>query len=100
AEVGRRGTDRGSVLWWCGDLRAPRRGREDLRSGSYSSLPSPEGVFAWRRGDGHAVVLNLGDAEATIDLAGTIVIGTRRDRDGERVDSLVLGSAEGALLEL
>ena len=82
------------------DLLAARREREDLRSGSYASLPAPDGVWAWQRGDGHAVAINLGDGEANVELAGTILVGTNRDRDGEQVSSLTLGPSEGALLEL
>ena len=92
--------DPDSVLSLCRDLLAARREREDLRSGAYASLPSPEGVWAWKRGDGHAVALNLGEEEATVDLAGTILVGTQRARDGEQVSSLTLGPSEGALLEL
>ncbi len=62
--------DPDSVLSLCRDLLAARREREDLRSGAYASLPSPEGVWAWKRGDGHAVAINLGEAEATVDLSG------------------------------
>jgi alpha-glucosidase len=93
--------DPGSILTLCRDLLAARREREDLRAGSYASLPSPDGVWAWRRGDGHAVALNFGEGEATVDVSGTIVVGTDRSRDGERVDGgLTLRRAEGALLEL
>jgi hypothetical protein len=47
------------------------------------------------------VAVNLGEADATVDLSGTILVGTDRSRDGERVDSgLALGPAEGAVLEL
>ena len=88
------------MLSFCRDLLAARREREDLRSGAYASLPSPEGVWAWKRGDGHAVALNLGEEEATVDLSGTILLGTRRERDGEQFSSLTLRPSEGALLEL
>jgi len=36
-----------------------------------------------------------------VELSGTVLLGTNRDRDGERVPSgLALGPAEGVLLEL
>ena len=93
--------DPGSVLTLTRDLLAARREREELRSGSYASLPAPEGVWAWQRGDGHAVAINLGASDATVELAGTILIGTDRSRDGERVEGgLTLGPSEAVLLEL
>ncbi len=92
--------DPGSILTLCRDLLAVRRERDDLRAGAYASLPSPEGIWAWSRGAGHAIAVNLGESEATVDLTGTILVGTDRDRDGERVESgLRLGPAEGALLQ-
>ena len=63
-------------------------------------VPSPEGVWAWKRGDGHAVALNLGGEEATVDLSGTILIGTQRARGGEQFSSLTLRPSEGALLKI
>ena len=92
--------DPDSVLRLTRDLLAARREREDLRSGSYASLATPDGVWAWQRGDRHAVAINLGDADATVELAGTILIGTNRDRDGQQFSSLTLGASEAALLEL
>jgi hypothetical protein len=69
--------------------------------GAYASLPSPDGVWAWKRGEGHVAAVNLGTSEATVELAGTILVATDRGRDGERVDSsLTLGASEGAVLEL
>jgi len=89
-----------SVLTLCRDLLTARREREELRTGSYATLPSPEGVWAWQRGDGHAVAMNLSESEATVGVTGTIVIGTDRGRDGEAVAGrLVLRPFEGALLE-
>ena len=91
--------DAGSMLSLTRDLLAARCAREELRAGAYASLPSPEGVWAWRRGSGHAVAINLGESEATVDVAGTILVGTERARDGERVEGLRLGPSDGALLE-
>ena len=93
--------DPASILTLCRDLLAARRERDDLRSGSYASLRSPDGVWAWRRGDGHAVAINLGDGEATVDVSGTILVCTDRSRDGESIDhGLTLRPSEGALLQL
>jgi alpha-glucosidase len=79
--------DPGSVLHLCRDLVAVRRDREDLRSGAYEALDAPDDVWAWRRGAHTVVAMNHGDAPSTlpIDLA-TVLIGTDRQRDGERID--------------
>lgn len=90
-----------SILSLCRDLLALRRERSDLRQAPYASLPSPEGVWAWSRGERYAAAVNLGEDEAVVDgLTGKILICTSRDRDGEHVDSgLRLRPSEGALLE-
>ena len=80
---------------------ALRRAQPDLRAGAYETLAAPQGAWAWRRGEGHAVALNLSDTEVTVGgLAGRIVIATDRARDGEAVDgSLTLGAWQGAVIE-
>jgi glycosidase len=79
--------DPGSILHLCRDLIALRREREDLHSGAYGALESAEGVWAWRRGKETVVALNHGDGPATLSLgAGEILIGTKRERAGEKVD--------------
>ncbi len=94
--------DPGSMLHLCRDLIALRRATRDLRSGAYASLPSPPGAWSWRRGAGTIVSVNLSDRPTTVPSdAGTIVIGTRRERDGEPVASeLSLGPWEGAILRV
>jgi hypothetical protein len=59
-------------------------------------------LWAWRRGDRVVVALNLGDDPAEVDVPdGMVRIGTRRERDGERVGgSLTLGPWEGAIVWL
>jgi alpha-glucosidase len=91
--------DPASILSLTRSLLAARRERDDLRSGVYASLPAPDGSWTWRRGEGHAVAINLGESEVTIDLAGSILVCTDRNRDGERADRLRLGPVEAALLE-
>ena len=67
-------------------LIALRREAEDLRTGSYRTLDAPDGVWAWRRGAGHFVVLNMTDELAVVSgLDGTLRISTERPRDGELV---------------
>jgi alpha-glucosidase len=92
--------DPDSMLQLCRDLIALRRETSDLRSGEYASLPSPDGVWAWRRGEGIDVAVNLSGEAASLPLGpATIEIGTDRSRDGETVDGeLRLGPWEGAVL--
>jgi alpha-glucosidase len=94
--------DPASTLHLTRDLIALRREREDLRTGAYATLTAPEGAWAYRRGERHAVALNLADAPAEVDgLAGVVLIATDRARDGEHVSgTLALGPWEGAVLEL
>ena len=92
----------GSTIHLCRDLIALRRASPDLRTGSYATLPTADGLWAWRRGLATAVALNLSDAPGVIEgLEGRIRIATRRKRDGEAVDGrLALGPWEGAVVEL
>jgi len=91
--------DPASTLNFVRDLIAARRERPDLRSGSYQALPSPAGVWAWQRGRDTAIALNLSDAPLSVrGIRGTVVIGTMRSRDGDRVDGeLTLNPWEGAI---
>jgi alpha-glucosidase len=90
----------GSDLHLCRDLIALRRARTDLRTGPYASVPSPEGVWAWRRGDGVVVAVNGSDRPTELVLeADRVLIGTRRCRDGEDVhDSVSLEPWEALVL--
>jgi alpha-glucosidase len=90
--------DPGSVLHLVRDLIALRRERADLHAGGYETLPAPDGAWAWRRGADTAVALNLSDAPVAVDLAGTVLIGTGRARDGRRFDGR-LGPWEGVVLD-
>ena len=91
-----------SVLTFTRDLIALRRQSPDLWAGTYQSLPSPGGTWAWRRGRGFATALNLGAGTTRIEgLSGSVVLGTERRRDGEVVaGALTLASGEGALVRL
>jgi glycosidase len=80
--------DPGSVLHLCRDLIALRRARADLRTGGYTALPTTGDAWAWRRGERTVVATNPSDREAEVSLAaGEVLIGTRRERDGEPVRS-------------
>jgi alpha-glucosidase len=102
ANVADQRSDPTSHLHLCRDLIALRRETPDLRSGGYASIPAPEGAWAWRRGKGVVVALNLSGAAADMRIGeATIAIGTDRVRDGERVDrELSLGPWEGAVLRV
>jgi alpha-glucosidase len=66
--------DPDSFLAFCREVLARRRSSPDLVEGAYESLPSPEGVWAYRRGAATAIALNLSDEPAEIDLAGRRVL--------------------------
>ena len=91
-----------SFLSLCRDLIGVRDALPDLRAGAYASLAAPEGVLAYRRGERTVVALNLGTEAATVDaVTGIVRVGTRRARDGERVDGrLSLAAGEGAIVLL
>ena len=95
-------SDPDSMLRLCRDLIALRRRTPDLRSGGYASLPSPSGVWAWRRGDDTIVSMNLSDEPTSIPIdRAAIAIGTHRRRDGEPVEGLLsLRPWEGAILRV
>ena len=94
-------SDPGSVLTLTRDLLLLRRQHPDLQTGSYSSLPSPTGVWAWLRGTEFAVLANLSDEEAALEnLNGHVRIGTNRARDGESVSGAVrLQGWEGLVIQ-
>lgn len=82
--------DPGSVLHLCHDLIGLRRGRADLRVGAYDGVQAPAGAWVWRRGEHTLVALN--HSETPIDVAvapGEVLVGTRRERDGELVSGTI-----------
>jgi len=92
--------DPGSVLSFVRDLIAFRRTWPDLRSGTYASIPGPSGLWAWRRGRGTTVALNLSDVEVRVDgVDGVVRITTNRQREGETVrGTLTLGPWQGVVI--
>jgi alpha-glucosidase len=93
--------DRGSPLHLTRDLVALRRAEVALRTGSYTEVVAEGGLWAYRRGDGFLVAVNLGSEPASVPADGTIAIGTRRERDGEAIaQSLLLAPGEGAVLRI
>jgi alpha-glucosidase len=91
-----------SMLSFARDLLSLRKQTPDLSAGAYAALPAPEGVWAWQRGEHHAVYLNCSDNDVSLDgLEGCVRIGTDRTRDGEDcVGSLPLGGWEGLIVEI
>jgi alpha-glucosidase len=93
--------DPSSTLHLVRDLVALRTGEADLTRGAYASLPAPEGAWAYRRGDGFDVAVNLSAAEVAVEgLIGTVSIATDRARDGEVLGGgpLVLRPWEGLVV--
>ena len=90
-----------SMLHLARDLIALRRTEPALQSGSYRSMPTTPGAWAWSREDRLVVLASLSDGAASLDgITGTIRIGTDRSRGGEAVDgTLVVAGWEAVLVE-
>ena len=65
--------DPASLLSLYRRLLAFRRGDADLALGDYRTLLVEGGVFAYRRGAGLTVALNLGEGEQSVALHGEVV---------------------------
>lgn len=99
-----------SVLDLVRDLIELRRARPDLRVGAYRDAGSKGALWAYRRGEGVLVALNLGDepqrvalpsSRAGAERAARIAITTDRAGEGEPLDgALELGSWRGAVVLL
>jgi alpha-glucosidase len=78
---------------------AYRRDQPDLWAGSYETLPGPEGIWAWCRGDRHTVVCNMTDGAVELpSWRGTVVLATDRRREGDVADGLLVAASEGLVL--
>ena len=73
----------------------------ELRTGGYRQLDTPEGAWAWRRGDGVTVALNLSGHDCTVPgVEGTVAVSTG-GRAGERLAGSVSSRAwEGVVVEV
>jgi alpha-glucosidase len=85
----------GSVLRFCRELLALRRERDDLVSGAYAPLMTPAGMWAWQRGEGTAVAVNLSDDAVRTGLGGRVLLST-----GNRDDPGTLEPWEGVVLDV
>ena len=77
-------SDRASALNLTRDLIALRRAEEDLRAGAYAQVAAEEGLWAYRRGDGFLVALNLGSERASLPAAMAEAESRRADRRSRR----------------
>jgi alpha-glucosidase len=100
ANVADQRADPGSILHLVRRLVALRKARPDLAGGAYESLPSPPGVWAYRRGVATTVVLNLTDRPANVGgLAGRTLLATAAGVGGpDATGRLDLGPWQGAVL--
>ena len=89
-----------STLHFTRDLIALRRRLPDLHAGAYRDLPAPAGAWAWRRGEGAVVAVNLGSRPVRVPgIDGSIALSTNRGREGVAVSGqLGLAPAEGAIV--
>jgi glycosidase len=82
--------DPSSALELCRRTIAARRVSEDLAVGSYRSLPSPDGTWAYARGDGTTVVLNMSSETVSFaGVAGTVAVSTEHGLEGQHVEDAV-----------
>jgi hypothetical protein len=90
----------GSPLELCRRAIAARHASEDLAVGAYRSLPSPEGTWAYRRGDRATVLLNMSSETVSFgDVTGTVLVSTEAGLEGSPVEaSLALPPWGGAVV--
>jgi alpha-glucosidase len=92
--------DPGSVLELTRRAIAARTASDELAVGPYRSLDSPAGTWAFRRGEGTTVLLNLSDAPATFgDVRGTVTVATGPELEGSSIEgALTLPAWSGAVV--
>jgi alpha-glucosidase len=89
--------DPDSVLNFCRDLIALRRAEFGGRVASYSELPGPPGVWAYRSGD-LAVYANFAASAVTVDpMPGPVLLGTT-GAPASSASLTALGPWEGVIL--
>ncbi|MEO6796360.1 MAG: alpha-amylase family glycosyl hydrolase [Candidatus Dormibacter sp.] len=91
--------DRASLLHFVRDLIAFRRSQPDLASGAYQRLPAPASAWAYQRGTGTIVAINLSNARLTFpSLVATVRFSTAGGLvDGGTQRALQLEPWEGVI---
>jgi alpha-glucosidase len=96
--------DPGSVLALYRDLIALRRAEPALSTGDFTLLGADAGVLSYlRRSHDRTIMvgLNLTDEPRDLPATGTILLGTRPGREGERLTGMVrLRADEGVLVNV
>jgi alpha-glucosidase len=78
--------DPGSILNLTRDLLSLRRGRPDIREGSYATVEASDGAWVWRRGDHTLVAMNHSDGVLEVGVGdGTVLVSTQPGRAGQRI---------------
>jgi len=92
--------DPDSVLELCRRAIAARAASDDLVVGPYRSLGSPKSTWAFARGEGTTVLLNMSGAPATFDgVRGTVTVATGRELEGSSIEgALTLPAWSGAVV--
>jgi alpha-glucosidase len=88
-----------STLAFTRALLELRRTVPELRRGAYGAIAAGPGVWAWRRGEGTAVAVNLSDRPRVVRaVSGVIRLDTGLARHGESAaGSIRLGPWEGVV---
>jgi alpha-glucosidase len=95
--------DPASTLSFTRDVIQLRAAVPDLATGDYATVTgTPDGVWAWTRGERVLVVLNFTEHNQALDgVSGLLRITTTQHREGERVEgTLALVGLEGAIVWL
>jgi alpha-glucosidase len=74
-----------SLLSFTRELVALRRVHDALITAPYVQLDAPAGVWAWRRGDGTVVAVNLSDDDAQVNFGGEVLLSTARGGDARKL---------------
>jgi alpha-glucosidase len=93
--------DPDSVLAFTRRAIARRSASDDLAVGSYRSLPSLPGTWAFARGAGTVVALTMSEASQEFDgVDGSIILATDRAREGSTVtERLTLAPWSGVVVQ-
>src|SRR5262249_3278949 len=78
SSVAQQREDEASFLSYCRRLIAQRRANPDLVDGDYESIPSPDGVWAFRRGEHTRVAVNLTEEETELEDGSRLSAGSAR----------------------